>query len=207
MKLNSFVKFAWVLLCGTMILVACFIHLSSFNILDLDWQPQLAATQPWRAWTAAWVHWSDRHLVVNVAGAVLVAVLGVELRASVMCVLAFLLAWPLTHLSLGLLRPELAHYGGLSGVLHAALAVIAVQGWMQKDRASRILAAVLLLGLSIKVVSESPWGPVLRHPPQWNIAIAPLSHATGAVWGLLCCAALMFLTKGHIQHSPKTPYL
>ncbi len=183
-----------------MIFTACLIHISGFNRLNLDWQPQLAITQPWRAFTAAWVHWSDRHLLINVAGAVLVAALGLELRASLMCVQAFLLAWPLTHISLGLLRPELAHYGGLSGVLHAALAVIAVHGWTtQKDHASRALSAVLGLGLCIKVLSESPWGPALRYPPQWDIAIAPLSHATGAVWGTICYAALTFLKRRQVK--------
>jgi rhomboid family GlyGly-CTERM serine protease len=184
---------AWFLLCLWMSLVACLVHVTGLiNAASLDWQPQLALSQPWRAWTAAWVHWSDRHLIANALGAVLVAVLGVELRASSRCVIAFLMAWPLTHLALAW-RPELLHYGGLSGVLHAALTVIAVHGLTQADRALRILAAVLLLGLTIKVVSESPWGPVLRHPAHWDIAIAPLSHATGALSGLLCSGVLTFL--------------
>jgi membrane associated rhomboid family serine protease len=39
----------------------------------IDWQPQLAGSQPWRAWTAAFVHWSGLHLAGNLAG---IAVVG-----------------------------------------------------------------------------------------------------------------------------------
>ncbi|HEY2925743.1 MAG TPA: hypothetical protein VGJ65_02660, partial [Albitalea sp.] len=41
-------------------------------------------------------------------------------------------------------------------------------------------------GLALKVVSESPWGAPLRHPPGWDIAVAPLAHASGALAGALC---------------------
>ena len=41
----------------------------------LDWQPRLAFTQPWRAFTAVAVHYSPMHLTGNLAGAVLTAAL------------------------------------------------------------------------------------------------------------------------------------
>lgn len=31
----------------------------------LDWQPALAAAEPWRAFSAAFVHWSPMHLGAN----------------------------------------------------------------------------------------------------------------------------------------------
>ncbi|HEV8311512.1 MAG TPA: hypothetical protein VGQ23_00475, partial [Burkholderiaceae bacterium] len=42
----------------------------------IDWQPSLAWHQPWRWWSAAWVHYSRMHWLINLAGAALVAVLG-----------------------------------------------------------------------------------------------------------------------------------
>jgi hypothetical protein len=38
--------------------------------------------------------------------------------------------------------------------------------------------------VAVKLLIEAPWGPALRHPPDWDIAIAPLAHATGAIAGL-----------------------
>jgi rhomboid family GlyGly-CTERM serine protease len=188
-KINTYFKSSWIWLVLCMGLAAVSVHFLQADLFYLDWQPDLAFTQPWRAFTAACVHWSDRHLWLNLTGAVCVAALGFELSASGGCVFAFLLAWPLTHIGLGL-RPELLHYGGLSGVLHAALVIIALHGLTQA-RAQRFLAIVLIGGVTIKVLSESPWGPVLRHPAHWDIAIAPLSHATGALSGLICGVILI----------------
>ncbi|MBI3369691.1 MAG: hypothetical protein HY021_14955, partial [Burkholderiales bacterium] len=42
----------------------------------LDWQPALVWREPWRWWTAAWVHWSGLHLAANLVGAALVSMLG-----------------------------------------------------------------------------------------------------------------------------------
>ena len=52
-------------------------------------------------------------------------------------------------------------------------------------------------GLVIKLWTEQPWGPPLRHTAEWDIAVAPLAHATGALAGLLCGAvALAWPQKG-----------
>ena len=83
----------------------------------LEWQPALAGAEPWRWWSAAWVHYSGLHLAANLAGLVLVAALGWAAAVDRAGALAWGLAWPLTHLGL-CLQPSLTHYGGLSGVLH-----------------------------------------------------------------------------------------
>jgi len=154
-----------------------------------DWQPELAFTEPWRLWTAAFVHWSERHLLANLAGCVVVGALGWVARAPVRITLAWALAWPLTHMAL-LLRPALVHYGGLSGVLHAGVAAAAAELLLAGRGRARWLAGAMLAGLLVKIVSEEPWGAVLQHPPDWDIAVAPLAHAAGAVAGLLLALAL-----------------
>jgi rhomboid family GlyGly-CTERM serine protease len=159
-----------------------------------DWQPGLVVAEPWRAWSAAFVHWSALHLAANLLGCALVAVLGHVAALPRRAALAWLLAWPLTHLAL-LLRPELAHYGGLSGVLHAA---VAVAGWWLVAGVpgrARLIGAALLVGLSIKVALEDPFGPVLARVAGWDIAIAPLAHATGALAGSLAAAALVRVSR------------
>lgn len=161
----------------------------------LDWQPELAAREPWRAVTAAWVHWSPRHLAANLAGMGVVAALGWVARLPPRAALAWALAWPLTQLGL-LLRPELAHYGGLSGVLHAGVAVAAL--WLMlamagAGRQRRAIGMALAAGLLVKLLLETPWGPALRSSAEWDIAIAPVAHATGALAGV-ACAGLLGLT-------------
>ncbi len=165
----------------------------------LDWQPARAAAEPWRAFTAAWVHWSGLHLAANLAGAGVLAALGWVARLPPRATLAWALAWPLTQCGLWL-RPDLAHYGGLSGVLHAGVAVAAV--WLlapqpgpqpesqRERRRERAVGAGIALGLVIKLLLEAPWGPTLRSSAEFDIAIAPLAHATGAVAGLLCALLL-----------------
>lgn len=160
----------------------------------LDWQPALAASEPWRAWTAAFVHWSALHLGANLGATAAVAAFGWAARLPPGATLAWCLAWPLTHVGL-LLRPELAHYGGLSGLLHAGVAVAVLWLLVTGRGRQRVIGALVGAGLVAKLLLEQPWGTVLRHPADWDIAVAPLAHATGAVAGLLC-AALALLAGG-----------
>ena len=56
---------------------------SACRAAALDWQPALASSEPWRAWSAAIVHYSALHLAANLAGIALVAALGfVAARAA-----------------------------------------------------------------------------------------------------------------------------
>jgi membrane associated rhomboid family serine protease len=41
----------------------------------IDWQPALAAHEPWRAFSAAALHYSALHLAANLLGALLVGAL------------------------------------------------------------------------------------------------------------------------------------
>ena len=155
-----------------------------------DWEPALAWHQPWRWWTAAIVHWSAQHLVLNLFGTLLVVLLGRAAGCGPRATLAWLLAWPLTHLAL-LLQPALQHYGGLSGVLHAGVAITAWQLVTRPGVLTRSVGALLLAGLAVKIGLEAPWRGPLRHVPGWDILIAPMAHATGTVVGVLCAALLV----------------
>lgn len=151
----------------------------------LDWQPALAFGQPWRAWSAAFVHWSATHLGANLLGALVVALYGLAARVPPAAALAWLAAWPLTQVGL-LARPDLLHYGGLSGVLHAGVAVAGVWLVLDEHGMRRAVGAAVLGGLVLKALLEAPWGPALRHPAGWDIAIAPAAHASGVIAGLGC---------------------
>lgn len=160
----------------------------------LDWQPALAASEPWRAFSAAFVHWSPLHLGANLAGVAVVAALGWAARLPATCALAWAVAWPLTQLGL-LVEPSLAHYGGLSGVLHAGVAVAALALLAREQGARRGVGALVLAGLVAKVLLEKPWGPPLRPGGGWDIAVAPLAHASGVLAGLACAAVVLALQR------------
>ena len=154
----------------------------------LDWQPGLWRSEPWRTLTAAWVHLSGRHLLGNLVGAALVAALGVVGGCGGRAALAWALAWPITHLGL-LLQPALLHYGGLSGLMHAGVAIAAWQVLRANREGRRWVGAAVLGAMALKLLLEAPWLGPLRHEPGWDIAIAPLAHSTGALAGLLCAWA------------------
>jgi hypothetical protein len=65
--------------------------------------------------------------------------------------------------------------------------------------ARRALGATLGAGLVLKVLLEAPWGPPLHHPPGWNIATAPLGHATGLAAGVACALAAYAMMRRHAR--------
>ena len=161
----------------------------------LDWQPGLAWREPWRALSAIAVHYSRLHLAANLAGAAVLALLGWAAAAPAAWACAWLVAWPLTQIGLGV-APQLAHFGGLSGVLHAGVVIVAV-GLLARPQAGmrRWIGAALLTGVALKLLHEAAWqAPLLRHPQGWDIAVAPLAHLTGALAGLLCGLAASLLS-------------
>ena len=167
----------------------------------LDWQPGLAFSQPWRAFTAVAVHYNGIHLAGALAGTLLTGALGWAANVPARIVWAWLVAWPLTHFGL-LVKPELLHYGGVSGVVHAGVAAVIVFLLVQKQGLQRLSGAAMLVGILIKVLGETPWGPALRHPEGWGIAVAPIAHATGAVAGACCALIALLLFKPDRPDSP-----
>lgn len=176
----------WAVLCGVLGLGAVLAWFAPHEWLD--WQPTLVLKQPWRLWSAAWVHWSVLHLMANLAGCCAVAAFGIAARAPRHAAWAWLAAWPLTHAALAL-QPLLLHYGGLSGVLHAGVAIAASHlAWCDRGR-RRAIGYAVLAGLAAKLVHEQPWVGPTQEVAGWDIRIAPLAHLSGAVAGLLSAAA------------------
>lgn len=168
----------------------------------LDWQPGRAWPEAWRSFSAVAVHYSGLHLTANLAGTLAVAALGQAARLPLRCSLAWAAAWPLTQLGLWA-QPALLHYGGLSGVLHAGVAVAGLRLAWRATGLRRVIGYALLAGLAAKVLSETPWGPPLRQVDGWDIAIAPAAHASGAIAGLLCSAVAECLHGLRGQRRPR----
>lgn len=183
---------AW-LVCAAVLMVGSVLAMA-LPAAGLDWQPDQAFAQPWRAVTAAWVHWSEQHLGANLLAAAVVAAYGWAARVPRDQAWAWAAAWPLTHLGL-LVKPELLRYGGLSGVLHAGVAIVCLYLLVRAVGLRRWVGAGVALGLVVKVATEKPWGAALQRSADWDIAVAPLAHATGAVAGLVCSALALVLSS------------
>jgi rhomboid family GlyGly-CTERM serine protease len=166
----------------------------------LDWQPALAASQPWRIVTAAFVHWTPIHLAANLAGCAVIALLGWRAGLGGREAIAALMALPLTQLAL-LLRPDLHHYAGLSGELHALVAIAALSLLTRRGR-DRIIGAAIAVGLIAKLVLEHPFGAALRDTPGFDFPVAPFAHLGGAIVGALAWA----LTMARSTESPGSPH-
>lgn len=188
----------WLTLCAA--LAALSLLAWSLPREVFDWQPGLAATQPWRLVTATFVHLTPLHLAANLAGCAVLALLGWRAELGRREAWAGLIALPLTQLGL-LLRPELARYAGLSGELHA-LAAIAALALLQRTGRERLVGVGIALGLAAKLVLEDPLGPVLRVTPGFDFAVAPLAHLSGSVAGLLAWG----LTMQRFSRPPRTPH-
>lgn len=161
---------------------------------SLVMRPDVGIAQPaWVWWSTTWLHGSQPHLLRNLAGLGLVALLGWLIRPTRPTALAAWLAWPLTQLGM-LMQPTLASYVGLSGVLHACVVVLAWQaatGPKPQPMPRRALhptqlgAWALLIGLAAKVLMENPWGDALVASAASAINVAPWAHLSGCAAGVL----------------------
>ena len=185
---------AWVAVGALLLLPALAIQGQATAPQVLAWDPAAGWTQAWRAWSAAWVHLSALHLAANAAGALLVIALGVAARVPPRAALAWAMAWPLTQLGL-LAVPGVGRYGGLSGVLHAGVAVVAVTLAMRpgpmERRVERRLGLAIGAALALKLLFETPWRAAVVQPAGWDIAVAPVAHVSGALAGALLAALLL----------------
>ena len=141
--------------------------------------------EPWRLWSAVWVHYGPLHLGTNLSALALLALAGWRLPAQRSDALALLLAWPLTQ-ALLLAAPGLAHVGGLSGLLHAGVVIVA----LRLLAGGRHAGWLWLAALALKLGWESPgWGGV-QIQAGWPFAVAPAAHLAGAAAGLMAWAGV-----------------
>lgn len=147
---------------------------SLFHALAL-WPDGVIAGQWWRLWTGHLAHVDARHLALNMAA--MLVLLAVGKGSGRLPGWAALLWWPpLLSLGLMLLRPDLAWYAGLSGLL-----------WAGVMRMAALMPAPLnwtVLPLLVTwILVESALGSMGRVPGALVEA-----HAIGALLGLLSVA-------------------
>ena len=158
-----------------------------------------------RYWSSAWVHSNAAHLLSNLAGLALLLGLAWVYQLPARAALAWLAAWPLTHIVL-LLDPRLDTYWGMSGVLHAGMAVIAITliAHRTADAAvprARTLGWSLLTFLVSKVWLENP--QLASVIPRTDLAmnVAPIGHLAGLATGATAAMAAS-IRRSHRQSPP-----
>jgi len=160
---------------------------------DALWSPLVArlvlhpdqglAQSPWVWWTTAWLHGSPTHLWRNLGALLLIGALGQAWGAGARQAWMLGLAWPLTQLGM-LAQHQLHTYVGLSGVLHAAFALLVAEAlWRPRPQAPRWLAGLAFLGLLTKLLLENPWQMSLVPDTASAINVAPWVHFCGAIIG------------------------
>lgn len=133
------------------------IALMSFSqlfFIKFIYDRHVLSVEPWRLWTAHWVHLGVWHWALNVAALALLP--EIFLRASHRF---FLLLWftlpPLLSLMLYFLMPDLFQYAGLSGVLHGLYLAFALSATQNSYVAERKMGWLVVLGVCAKVGWEA----------------------------------------------------
>ncbi len=154
-------------------------------VLALTWRASDWTSHVWTLWTSAWVHLNTPHLIGNQLALGALTAIGWMLRPPLSAALAWTLSWPLLQVSL-VLWPQVAHAVGLSGLLHAGVAVLGLHLLMgAAPRGARPWGATLLGGLLFKVMLERGWyHPVVRSADA-DLSVVQAAHLTGVVWGVL----------------------
>jgi rhomboid family GlyGly-CTERM serine protease len=165
---------------------------------DLAWEAATWAHAPWTWWTASLVHLSWAHLGANLLGLGAVALLGFAVEANKWVVAALLLAWPLSNLSLAL-WPAVTHCSGLSGLLHAATAIlwsfVAIN--FKSSASGRALGFMLFAGVVLKLLLEQPWASPVVFDEKFGFDVVQASHLLGALAGVACGLSLAIANLLH----------
>lgn len=153
----------------------------------------------WRLLTGNLAHLGPRHLLLNLIGVALIAVLGGRALAGAR---GFALAvGSMFGVGLGLLvcTPEVAWYVGLSGALHGLLAALAVEHGF--DPSMRRWGMALGGALAAKLAWEQFAGPVPLTAEAAGGPVIVVAHLHGAATGALLAAAFAWRDRSGARKS------
>ena len=155
----------------------------------------LAEGELWRVFSGHLVHLGWIHAVLNLgAFALLSSLFAGELRWADWLLTGVIAALTIS-LGLWFFAPETSWYVGLSGVLHAWFLL----GALQTLRHSPRLGAVMLVGLTVKLLIEQGFGAL---PTTVALDVGPVvvdAHLFGALGGLVSAAALWLVRRFNAQ--------
>jgi len=159
--------------------------LQVFDPVSTQWlryeRDPIIVGQWWRLISGNFVHLSWEHLLMNLAGLVLIWILLSRLLTTTQWLIVILTGSLAVGLGLLAFNPQLDWYVGLSGMLHGMFVV----GLINNIRRGYRLEWLLLLGLVLKLLWEQVYGAM---PGSTNLAGGAVivdAHLYGAIAGLL----------------------
>lgn len=156
------------------------------GLLQLDmntfiYQRDLMTGEPWRWWTAHWVHVGWRHYALNMLAFLSLPFIFPQLQRQTL-LLGLLVLPPLLSAGLYGLLPAVQAYAGLSGILHGIFVVAAIESlFIQRERNFAIL---VLVCFALKIGVEKWMG----YSETAQFIQAPVlieSHQIGVLTGII----------------------
>ena len=133
----------------------------------------------WRLITGQLLHTNLPHLLLNIAGLILISLLHSQYYSTKDFI--FILLISLGFIGVGiLLITSYSHYAGLSGVLHSFM----VYGALQDIKHQLYTGWILLLAIFVKVFNEVIFGASEYTETLINASVALEAHLLGVIVGI-----------------------
>jgi len=155
------------------------------------YRPAIAAGEFWRLLSGHFVHLGVPHLIMNVAGLILIWYLTASSFTSRQWLLVTAIVMVGLNLGLWFLEPNLIDYVGLSGLLHGLLAA----GIVASLGSGRSEIWILGIGLAAKLAYEHLVGPLPGSENASGGTVIVAAHAHGALSGALAAGLLMIRVR------------
>ncbi|MHB1543844.1 MAG: rhombosortase [Gammaproteobacteria bacterium] len=159
-------------------------------------RPAVLAGQWWRLITANFVHSGWPHVLLDLAGLVLLWLLFGQTLGPLRFWIATLVGCVAVGLGVFFLSPDVEWYVGISGVLHTYWASGALLAVARREWGGRWLLGFLIA----KLVYERIWGPLPTS--TWSIGgpILTIAHLYGAIAGALLGFLWIAFDRRHAEH-------
>lgn len=165
------------------------------------YRQDLFFSQPWRWWTAHWVHVGWIHYFLNVFALACLPFLFPQVNKQALLALLVFLP-PLLSLSFYYFYPEIYGYAGLSGILHGIFIFFAIISL--KVPSERYFALLVLILILIKIVWEHFFGALqtqqlIGHP------VLTQAHLLGVIYGTIAAFICQIFHINTIKHTDSSP--
>ncbi len=154
-------------------------------------------TEPWRWWTAHWVHVGWIHYLLNMLAFIFLPFIFPQMKNRYLIALLLLLP-PLMSFSFYAIYPNIEAYAGLSGVLHGLYVAVAIF-YLQFAKERKFALLVLCL-VGAKLAWENTFGS-LQTAELIGSPVLVEAHAVGAFWGGVLAG--LYLLLGWIKKPKK----